>query len=372
MIAATAALIVANSAFAAVYFHALHVVVAGLSIQHWINDALMAIFFLLVGSEIKREFLEGQLGSWPRRFLPGIAAAGGIVAPALIYLAVNATSAATLHGWAIPTATDIAFALGVLALLGRRVPVSLKVFLTALAIIDDLAAVTIIAAFYASELSSLWLTGSLATLAVLIALNQFGVERLATYLVVGAALWLFVLNSGVHPTLAGVALAFVIPLRASPGHSDHPASPLHVLERFLHPWVAFCIIPAFGFANAGVSLAGMTWSAALAPVPLGIAAGLFFGKQIGVFLTTWSAIRLGIADCPQNASLPQVYGVSLLCGIGFTMSLFIGLLAFPTSQDLQDAVKIGVLFGSVLSALVGVVVLLLCAGPPSGPLTESR
>jgi NhaA family Na+:H+ antiporter len=357
MAAAAAALAIANSPIAPVYFGMLKTYVGGLSILHWINDALMAVFFLLVGLEIKREFLDGQLSTWPRRILPGIAAAGGMVAPALIYVALNAGNSETLRGWAIPTATDIAFALGVLALLGSRVPVSLKVFLTALAIIDDLGAVAIIAAFYTADLSLLWLGLAGLTLAVLAGLNRAGIERLTPYVALGAVLWFLVLKSGVHATLAGVALALTIPLRPSPGRPDDPASPLHVLEHALHPWVAFLIVPVFGFANAGVSLSGTSWTALLAPVPLGIAAGLFVGKQIGVFLTTWVAVKLDWADCPEDASMAQVYGVSLLCGIGFTMSLFIGLLAFPTSPELQDAVKLGVLSGSVCSALVGALVL---------------
>jgi Na+:H+ antiporter, NhaA family len=362
MVAAAAALAIANSPLAPAYFGALKTYVGGLSILHWINDALMAVFFLLIGLEIKREFLDGQLSTWPRRILPGLAAAGGMVAPALIYIALNADNAETLRGWAIPTATDIAFALGVLALLGSRAPVSLKVFLTALAIIDDIGAVAIIAAFYTADLALLWLGLAGLTLAVLAGLNRAGVERLLPYLALGAVLWFFVLKSGVHATLAGVALALIIPLRPSPGRPDDLASPLHILEHALHPYVAFLIVPVFGFANAGVSLAGMSWAALLAPVPLGIAAGLFVGKQIGVFLTTWVAVKLGWADCPEDASLAQVYGVSLLCGIGFTMSLFIGLLAFPASPELQDAVKIGVLSGSVLSAVVGTLVLAFAPG----------
>ena len=357
MAAAASALAIANSPLSPAYLGLLKASAAGLSVLHWINDALMALFFLLVGLEIKRELLDGQLSTWPRRILPGLAAAGGMVAPALIYVALNAGEPATLRGWAIPTATDIAFALGVLALLGPRVPVSLKIFLTALAIIDDLGAVAIIAVFYAADLSLAWLGLAALTLVVLTALNQSGVERLALYLGLGAVLWFFVLKSGVHATVAGVALALTIPLRPSPGRPDDPASPLHILEHALHPWVAFFIIPLFGFANAGVSVAGMSWAAALSPVPLGIAAGLFAGKQLGVFVTTWIAVKLDWADCPEHASFAQVYGVSLLCGVGFTMSLFIGLLAFPTSPELQDAVKIGVLSGSVLSAVTGAIVL---------------
>ena len=354
MAAAAVALGLANSQLSTAYFGVLGTYIAGLSVLHWINDALMALFFLLVGLEIKREFIDGQLSTWPRRILPGLAAAGGMIAPAVIYVILNAGTPATLRGWAIPTATDIAFALGVLALLGPRVPVSLKVFLTALAIIDDLGAVAIIAAFYTADLSLGWLSLSLATLAVLAALNRAGVERLIVYLALGAVLWFFVLKSGVHATLAGVALALTVPLRPSPGRPDDPASPLHILEHGLHPWVAFLIVPLFGLANAGVALGEM---ALFAPVPLGIAGGLFFGKQIGVFLITWVAVKLDWADCPEDATFMQVYGVSLLCGIGFTMSLFIGLLAFPSSPELQEAVKIGVLTGSTLSALAGAIVL---------------
>ena len=280
-----------------------------------------------------------------------------MLVPALFYLAINAGEGETLRGWAIPTATDIAFALGVLALLGSRVPMSLKVFLTALAIIDDLGAVAIIAAFYTAELALPWLGAAVLMLAGLTALNRAGVERLGPYLVLGAVLWFCVLQSGVHATLAGVALALTIPLRQSPGRPDDPRSPLHVLEHALAPWVAFAIVPIFGFANAGVTLSGVSVETLLAPIPLGIAAGLFFGKQIGVFLTTWIIVRLDLADCPEDASFAQVYGVSLLCGIGFTMSLFVGLLAFPDAPEAQGAVKIGVLSGSLLSGLAGALVL---------------
>ncbi|MDF2974596.1 MAG: nhaA [Microvirga sp.] len=252
MAAAVAALVVANSPLGATYFSVLHAKVAGLSVLHWVKDALMAVFFLLVGLEIKREFLDGQLSTWPRRILPGLAAAGGMLAPALIYVALNAGEPATLRGWAIPTATDIASAIGVLAMLGRLVPVSLKIFLTALAIIDDLGAVAIIAAFYTADLSLAWLGLAGLTLALLAALNRAGVDCLSLYLGLGAVLWFFVLRSGVHATLAGVALAIPIPRRPSPGRPDDPASPLHILEHAIHPWVAFLIVPLFGFANAGV------------------------------------------------------------------------------------------------------------------------
>jgi NhaA family Na+:H+ antiporter len=357
MACAALALVIANSALAPLYFGVLKTYLGGLSVLHWINDGLMAVFFLFVGLEIKREFVDGQLSTWPRRVLPGLAAAGGMVAPALIYVAFNGGNPAALRGWAIPAATDIAFALGVLALLGPRVPISLKVFLAALAILDDLGAVVIIALFYTAELSVTMLGLAGATLAGLVALNRLGVTRLAPYLALGAALWFFVLQSGVHATIAGVLLALTVPIRPAPARPDNPESPLHRLEHGLAPWSAFLVVPVFGFANAGVSLAGVTPDSLLAPVPLGIALGLFVGKQVGVFGFSALAIRLGLVDLPAHATWLHLYGVSLLCGIGFTMSLFIGLLAFPTDPALQDAVKIGVLMGSVASALVGALVL---------------
>ncbi|MBX8493062.1 Na+/H+ antiporter NhaA [Pseudomonas cichorii] len=352
--AALAALIVANSPLAPGYFATLHSVWLGLSVELWINDGLMAIFFLMVGLEIKREVLAGGLATWEQRALPGFAAAGGMLVPALIYLAVNWGNAQTISGWAIPAATDIAFALGVLSLLGKRVPTSLKVFLAALAILDDLGAVTIIAFFYSSGLNLPMLLASFATLAVLIAMNRLKVRRLLPYLITGALLWFFVLQSGVHATLAGVALALCIPL----GKPEEEArSPLLFLEEKLHYWVAFAIVPVFGFANAGVSLAGISADNLLDPVPLGVALGLFVGKQIGVFLAAWLAIRAGLAVLPQGSNWVQLYGVALLCGIGFTMSLFIGNLAFPGAAYLVDEVKIGVLMGSGLAAIAGVLLL---------------
>jgi NhaA family Na+:H+ antiporter len=358
MSAAAAALVVANSPAASGYFGTLQFHLAGLSVLEWINDALMAVFFLLVGLEIKREFVEGQLATWPRRVLPGFAALGGMIAPAAIYLAFNGLSGATARGWAIPTATDIAFALGALALLGSRVPVSLKIFLTALAILDDLGAVTIIALFYTDHLAPLWLAAVALMLGVLFAMNRFGVLKLTPYLVIGALLWFFTLKSGVHATLAGVALALTIPLPRS-SHTPHEHRPLIVLEHALQPWVAYLIVPIFGFANAGVSFAGMQWSVLLEPVTLGVTVGLFAGKQAGVLLAAWTAIRLKFAALPDDASWAQLYGVALLCGIGFTMSLFIGLLAFPLSPDLQDEVKVGVLAGSLISGAAGMIVLAL-------------
>lgn len=357
--AAALALVIANSPLSDRYFQTLQSYVLGLSVLHWINDALMAVFFLLVGLEIKREFLDGRLSTWSRRILPGIAALGGMVAPAAIYLALNSNPDGHPRGWAIPAATDIAFALGVLALLGPRIPVSLKVFLTALAILDDLGAVLIIAMFYTSELNLYALGGSVFVWGLLMGLNRAGYTDLKPYLLLGLVLWSMVLLSGVHATVAGVALALTIPLRVSPGKPEDSSSPLHHLEHALHPWVAFLIIPVFGFANAGVSFAGMSVASLLHPVSLGVASGLFIGKQIGVFICAWVVIRMKWADLPANATLAQLYGVSLLCGIGFTMSLFIGLLAFPASAGLQDATKVGVLLGSILSGLLGAAVLMV-------------
>ncbi|MDF3213834.1 Na+/H+ antiporter NhaA [Mesorhizobium sp. M7A.F.Ca.CA.001.09.2.1] len=362
MAAAALALIVANSPLAETYFSVLHAYLGPLSVSHWVNDGLMAVFFLLVGLEIKREMLDGQLSTWPRRVLPGIAAAGGMLVPALVYVAVNRNNAAALSGWAIPTATDIAFALGVLSLLGSRVPASLKVFLTALAIIDDLGAVIIIAIFYTSGLSLAYLGAAFAIIAALVVLNRMRVMTLVPYLVLGVVLWVLVLKSGVHATLAGVALALTIPLERSAGIGhDLDHSPLHRLEHGLHKIVAFVVIPIFGFANAGVSLAGLTFGALIEPLTLGVAAGLVVGKLVGVFGSSALAIRLGLADLPANAGWTHMIGISLLCGIGFTMSLFIGLLAFAGDVALQDAVKVGILAGSFIAAILGAAVLLMAS-----------
>jgi NhaA family Na+:H+ antiporter len=362
MAAAVLALVVANSALAPLYFGALGTYIGPLSLLHWINDLLMAVFFLLVGLEIKREVLDGQLASWSNRALPGIAALGGMIVPALIYLAFNYSDPAAARGWAIPAATDIAFALGVLSLLGSRVPTSLKVFLTALAIIDDLGAVAIIAVFYTGSISTLDLGLAALVIAGLILMNQMGVMRLWPYLLAGAVLWVLVLRSGVHATVAGVLLAFTIPLKPAPGRPDDLAhSPLHQLEHSLHGLVAFLIIPIFGFANAGVSFAGVTLATLGNNLTLGVAMGLFFGKLFGVFGFAVMAIRSGVAELPMGASWTQLLGVSLLCGIGFTMSLFIGLLAFANDPLLQDAVKIGILMGSLAAGLAGW--LLLRAAP---------
>lgn len=367
---AALALLAANSTIAPVYFRTLETHVGGLTVLHWINDALMALFFLLIGLEVKRELLDGELQSWRRRMLPGIAAASGMAVPALFYLALNAGSAETLRGWAIPAATDIAFALGVLALLGSRVPASLKLFLMTVAILDDLGAVLIIAIFYTADVVWPWLGAAALILLVLVILNRARPHWLSAYLVLGLALWVCVFQSGVHATMAGVALAFTIPLRRSPGKREDLLSPLHRLEHALQSWVAFLIVPLFGFANAGVSLAGLSVASIAAPITLGIAVGLFLGKQIGVFLAVWTAIKLRLADCPAGASLAQVYGIGLLCGIGFTMSLFIGLLAFPAPPEAQAQVKIGVLLGSLLSAVAGVIVLMLARPERTARLAE--
>jgi NhaA family Na+:H+ antiporter len=317
----------------------------------------MAVFFLVVGLEIKRELLDGQLRTWPDRMLPGIAALGGMLAPALIYVALNWSSPIALRGWAIPSATDIAFSLGVLALLGSRVPVSLKVFLTALAILDDLGAVVIIAAFYTENLSLPMLGGAAVTLSALYGLNKVGIRQLWPYLLLGAVLWAFVLKSGVHATIAGVLMALAIPLRLSAGKPDDPTSPLHILQHGIHPWSAFLVLPIFGFANAGVSLAGFDLHMLLEPVTLGVALGLFLGKQLGVLGFVASAVKLGWAHRPSGASWLQIYGIALLCGVGFTMSLFIGLLAFANQPELEAQTKIGVICGSLVSIAAGAIVL---------------
>nr|WP_295979828.1 Na+/H+ antiporter NhaA [uncultured Agrobacterium sp.] len=358
MAVAALAIATANSPLAESYFHVLHVYVGPLSIQHWINDALMAVFFLLVGLEIKREMLDGQLSSWSRRVLPGAAAAGGMLFPALFYLYFNWSDPTAIRGWAIPTATDIAFALGVLSLFGNRVPASLKIFLAALAIIDDLGAVVVIALFYTAKLNLLALAGAGLVIGNLIIFNRMGVKALWPYLLLGAVLWVLVFASGVHATLAGVLLALTIPLKLTPGtpEATHDESPLHRLEHLLHKPVAFAIVPIFGFANAGVSFAGLSMSVFEEPLTMGVAAGLLLGKLVGVLGTVAVLVRLGLADLPASASWGQMTGVALLCGIGFTMSLFIGLLAF-SNPVVQDHVKIGILMGSLVSGILGAVFL---------------
>ncbi len=315
----------------------------------WINDGLMALFFLIIGLEVKREVLEGHLSKPSQIVLPGAAAIGGMVVPAVIYVALNTGNAEALNGWAIPMATDIAFALGVLALLGKRVPVSLKLFLMTLAIIDDLGAIIVIALVYSGELSQVSLILAAVSIIALIAMNRSGVSRLAPYLLVGLVLWVCVLKSGVHATLAGVVLAFCIPLRTS-----SKASPLLTLEHGLHPWVAYGILPLFAFANAGVSLAGVTMDSFTHSVPLGIAAGLLLGKTLGVFGLTWLAVKTRMASLPREANWGHVLGVSILCGIGFTMSLFVGSLAFePGVSAYAGEDRMGILTGSILSAIIG-------------------
>lgn len=323
------------------------------TLLHWVNDLWMAVFFFLVGLEIKRELMKGELASFRQALLPAGAALGGMLVPALIYAGINWGNAVALRGWAIPAATDIAFALGILVLLGSRVPVSLKVFLTAVAIIDDLGAILIIAFFYTEQLSLNALMAAGLGVLVLVALNRFRVMAVGPYVLVGLVVWLFVYKSGIHATLAGVATALTIPLSDGKG-----GSPLERAEHALHPWVAFAILPMFAFANAGVSLQGLTPSALLQAVPLGITAGLLLGKAVGVFGASWLLIRFAGARLPAAASWQQFFGVCVLCGVGFTMSLFIGALAFQgQGPDYETQVKLGVLCGSILSGIAGALLL---------------
>ncbi len=364
MAAAAAAMIVANSPLGDGYARILENHVGPLSVRHWVDDALMVLFFLLVGLEIKRELVDGHLSSWADRALPSIAAISGMAVPAAVYLAIAGGTPGLARGWAIPSATDIAFAIGVMALLGKRVPTSLKLFLTTVAIVDDMGAVAVIALAYTNEISGLALLAAAGLAGVMFVLNRLGVVRLLPYMVLGLLLWVAVWMSGIHATIAGVVTAALIPIRRSPGAPDAAGSPLHRLEHALQSWVAYLIVPVFGFANAGVSLAGFSPATLLDPLPLGIAAGLVVGKQVGVFGAVWGAQRLGWAQRPRGASWAQVYGTALLCGIGFTMSLFIGGLAFADPL-LEREVKLGVLAGSVLSALIGSAVLFLSA--PAAP-----
>ncbi|MGB7740793.1 MAG: Na+/H+ antiporter NhaA [Steroidobacteraceae bacterium] len=322
----------------------------------WINDLLMAVFFLLIGLEIKREVVAGELSDRSKVALPVIAALGGMLVPAAIYAALNSNDPIGSRGWAIPSATDIAFALGVLSLFGNRVPVGLKVFLMTLAVLDDLGAIVIIALFYTSDLSVEALMGAGVAVVALFVLNRSGVTRIAAYILVGTALWVFVLKSGVHATLAGVVAALFVPT-SDPAHPDHP--PSSRLEHSLHPWVAFGILPVFAFANAGVNLAGMSPRTLLEPIPLGILLGLFVGKQVGVFTFSWLAVKTGLARLPSGVTFAQVYGAAILCGIGFTMSLFIGMLAFENTATGEVIVsdRLGILAGTLLSAVMGSLVL---------------
>ncbi len=364
MVVAAIAILCANSVFADDYFHAIHAVtgpeltpkLGAMTVHLWINDALMAVFFLLVGLEIKREFVDGHLASWTDRRLPVIAACAGMAVPAFTYLIVAGGDPALVRGWAIPAATDIAFAIGVLALLGKHAPASLKLFLTTVAIVDDMGAVVIIALFYTAELNLIALASAGGIWLIMLALNRLGVVRLWPYLILAALLWYMTLLSGVHATIAGVLAAFAIPLRRTIAAPDAEDSPLHRLEHGLAKPVAFLIVPLFGFANAGVALGGIGLDNLLAPLPLGIALGLFLGTQVGIFGSVWISVKMGLASRPKDANWIQVYGVSLLCGIGFTMSLFIGGLAFADAA-MADAVKIGVLMGSIASALLGYSVL---------------
>jgi Na+:H+ antiporter, NhaA family len=334
------------------------------SLLIWINDLLMAIFFLLVGLEIKREIVSGELSDRAKVALPAVAAIGGMVVPAAIYAAINWNDPVGIRGWAIPSATDIAFALGVLSLFGERVPVGLKIFLMTLAVLDDLGAIVIIALFYTNDLSIQALVLAAIAVAGLFALNRSGVMRIAPYILVGTALWVCVLKSGVHATLAGVVTAFFVPARGATAPSHPPASRL---EHSLHPWVAFGILPLFAFANAGVDLSGLGLGALLDPIPLGVLLGLVIGKQVGVFSFAWLAVKAGIARLPDGVTFPQVYGAAILCGIGFTMSLFIGMLAFENAAIGEVIVtdRIGILAGTLVSAVGGSLVLYLVL-PRSG------
>ncbi len=352
MAAAALALGVANSPLAETYAAFIAFPVFSQTLLHWINDGLMAVFFLLVGLEIKREVVAGELSTRRKAALPVLAAAGGMAGPALIYVAINWASPAYLRGWAIPTATDIAFALGIMALLGSRVPTSLKVFLTALAIIDDLGAIAIIAVFYTADVSTVALSGAALCIAVLWALNRMNVRSISVYMLVGLVLWVTVLKSGVHPTMAGVITAMAIPANAD----SKGRRPLATLEHALHPAVVYFILPLFAFANAGVSVAELTRDVLFHPITLGIVFGLFVGKQVGVLAATYFARATGWVSLPVGVSALQYYGATLLTGVGFTMSLFIGNLAFVAAENLAE-VKIGVLAGSLVSGIVGYIIL---------------
>ena len=363
LISAVIALFISNSTLSNLYFETLNrYLFVGInnfgikmSLLHWINDALMAVFFFFVTLEIKREFLQGELSNRKQALLPIIAAIGGMLVPALIYVYINFQTGDTLNGWAIPSATDIAFSLGVLSLLGSRVPISLKVFLTALAIIDDLGAILIIAFFYSGDLSIKYLSLLLITFIALIILNKFNIKKFIPYLLLGLILWFFTHESGIHATISGVLLATVIPHRKK----EKDFSLLTKIEHSISPYVAFGIMPLFALANAGVSLSGMNFDSLLLPVPLGILLGLFIGKQIGVFLFSIISIKLNIAQMPNNANWLNFYGVGVLTGIGFTMSLFVGNLAFVENVQYISGVKVGVLSGSLLSTVFGYVLLLV-------------
>ena len=365
LIAAIFALLISNSNLSQLYFDTLEKYLfiginefgLKLSVHHWINDALMAIFFFFVTLEIKREFIQGELSNIKQALLPIIAAVGGMVVPALFYIFINWGNASTMNGWAIPSATDIAFSLGILSLLGSRVPISLKVFLTALAIIDDLGAILIIAFFYSGDLSIPYLSLILISYIFLLILNKFSIKIFTPYLLIGLLMWFFTYKSGIHATIAGVLLASTIPHRIK----EKDFSLLIKIEHAISPYVAFIIMPLFAFANAGVSLEGLSLASLLAPVPLGILCGLFFGKQIGVLMFSYISIKFKFAEAPNNSNWLSLYGVSILTGIGFTMSLFVGNLAFMNDLQYIDGVKIGVLTGSLLSTIFGYLILLISA-----------
>jgi len=375
-VAAVAALFVSNSPWADWYEGFLRTpgslvlgttLVLEKTLLVWVNDLWMAVFFFLVGLEIKREFVDGELADRRQALLPLVAALGGMAVPALIYSAINRGDAQALQGWAIPAATDIAFAIGIVMLLGSRVPLSLKVFLTAVAIIDDLGAIVVIALFYTDKLSVMALAGAGAGLALLFALNRMNVMRVDVYAAVGLLIWVFVLKSGVHATLAGVLTALAIPVREPAG-----GSPLERVEHGLHPWVAFVILPVFAFCNAGVNLAGASLSALLEPITLGIMLGLVLGKAVGVFGSAWLMLRSGLAAAPAGANMLQLFGVCVLCGIGFTMSLFIGALAFDgLGAAFETRLKLGVLAGSLVAGLLGAAVLVAAGRVSRGPASDA-
>ncbi|WP_017667557.1 Na+/H+ antiporter NhaA [Sandarakinorhabdus sp. AAP62] len=357
MMAAAAAMFAANSVLSEQYFHLLHLPLGPMSLLHWINDGLMAVFFLLVGCEIKREFVDGEMATWPRRILPGVAAAAGMAVPALVFLAFNRAAPGNINGWAIPTATDIAFALGVMALLGNRVPASLKLLLTAIAVIDDLGAIVVIAAVYTEGVDLAALAAAAGLCGLLALLNWRRVQLVWPYLLVGIALWVAVHASGIHATLAGVITALALPIQPSPGVPEIRDSPLLRVEHALAPIVGFAIVPIFGFANAGVDLRDLSLNIAFDPLVLGIGFGLLIGKQAGIFGSIMALVRLNIVDMPANASPRQLWGMTLLCGIGFTMSLFIAALAYGTGSDQEATAKLGIIAGSLASALIGLLVL---------------
>jgi len=372
--AALAALLINNSSLSAWYSSLLDmpIVVAIGTFEiakpmiHWVNDGLMAIFFFLVGLEIKREVLSGELSSLDRALLPVIAAVGGMLVPALVYVGVNMTAPENLIGWAIPAATDIAFALGILALIGSGVPVALKVLLLGIAIIDDLGAILAIALFYTSDVSTASLLVGFAGLAVLALMNRLGVRTLAPYLIIGLIIWVAVLKSGVHATLAGVMIALTIPSRNKDG-----GSLLEEVEHDLQPWAAFAILPIFAFFNSGVSFSGISFETLLSPLPLGVALGLFLGKQMGIFAFSWISVKMGLCRLPDGVTWMQLYGLACLAGIGFTMSLFIGTLAFEAAEQLNE-VRLGVILGSILSAIVGVIVLKKSLAPQLADTANSH